>query len=53
MITENDDEALYEGIKLLLTDATLLKHYRQKAIERGKDFTIESLMKPIETLLEE
>lgn len=51
IITENDDKALYQGLKELLNDSTLLAHYRQKAIERGQDFTIESLMKPIETLL--
>lgn len=51
MITKNDDEALYKGLKTLLEDEKLCEHYRQKAIERGKDFTIESLMKPIEELL--
>ncbi len=53
IITENDEEALYEGVKGLLADPMLLEHYRQKSVERGKDFTIESLMKPIETLLAE
>ena len=53
IITENDDEAFYQGLKNLLADVSLLEHYRQKVIERGKDFTIESLMKPIETLLAE
>ena len=53
MITENDDEALYEGLKRLLSDATIFEHYRKKAVERGKDFTIESLMTPIEKLLME
>jgi glycosyltransferase involved in cell wall biosynthesis len=51
IITKNDDDAFYQGLKSLLADVSLLEHYRQKAIERGKDFTIESLMKPIEDLL--
>lgn len=51
VITENDEAALYEGLKRLLTDKSLLKHYRHKAIERGKEFSIEHLMKPIETIL--
>lgn len=51
MITENDDEALYAGLKQLLSDEALLKHYRQKAVERGKEFSIECLMRPIENLL--
>ncbi len=53
VITENDDEAFYQGLKNLLADPLMLEHYRKKAIERGKDFTIESLMKPIEALLAE
>lgn len=53
IITENDDEAFYQGLKNLLADPLMLEHYRKKAIERGKDFTIESLMKPIEALLAE
>ena len=51
VITENDEAALYEGMRRLLTDKSLLEHYRNKAIERGRDFTIEHLMKPIETIL--
>ena len=51
VITENDEAALYEGLKRLLADKSLLEHYRHKAIERGKEFSIEHLMKPIETIL--
>ena len=51
MITENDEQALYDGVKQLLEDDVLLEDYRKKAVERGRDFTIESLMKPIEKLL--
>ncbi len=53
VITENDETALYEGMKRLLMNETQLEHYRQKAIERGRNFTIKSLMKPIEALLAE
>lgn len=51
IITDNNETALYEGLKRLLTDEALLAHYRQKAVERGKDFSIESLMEPIERML--
>ena len=51
VITENDDEALYKGLKTLLGNENLREHYRQKAVERGRDFTIDSLMKPIESIL--
>jgi glycosyltransferase involved in cell wall biosynthesis len=53
IITENDDDAFHEGLKSLLSDAAMLECYREKAVERGKDFTIESLMEPIEKLLME
>lgn len=53
IITNNDENAFYEGLKGLLNDAVLLEHYKEKAVERGKDFTIDSLMTPIEKLLAE
>lgn len=51
MITENNEEALYEGMKKIINDAELLSYYKNKAVQRGKDFSIDSLMQPIETLL--
>lgn len=51
MITENGEDALFEGLKRLLSDETLLEHYRQKAVERGKEFSIGRLMEPIERVL--
>ena len=53
IITNNDEDAFYEGLKGILSDAILLEHYKEKAVERGKDFTIDSLMAPIEKLLAE
>lgn len=51
LITENDEEALYRGLKNVLEHPEMLKEMRAKAIERGKDFHIESLMKEIESVL--
>lgn len=51
VITENSEQALYEGLKKLVCDVDLLKYYKERALERGKEFQIEALMKPIETLL--
>lgn len=51
LITENSEEALQDGLRRLLKDPALLARYRQKAEERGKDFTLEALMRPIEELL--
>lgn len=53
IITENSEEALYIGLKQLLDNPSLLQHYRHKAIERGKDFSLQKLIEPIEKLLME
>ena len=51
IITENSEATLFEGIKQLLDHPEQLSHYKEKVIKRGKEFTLEVLMKPIETLL--
>ncbi|MBR4333252.1 MAG: glycosyltransferase [Clostridia bacterium] len=52
VVTENDDEALYQGIKRLVSDPALLSHYREKAKERGKTFSTENTVKAVEALFE-
>ena len=51
VITDNDEEALYLGIKRLLDDPALLAHYREKAAERGRDFSMENTVKAVEDML--
>ncbi len=51
IITENSEDALYEGLKTLLSNTELLNYYKRKSVERGRDFQIETLMKPVENLL--
>ena len=51
IVTENDEEALYQGIKRLLDDPELLAHYRAKAAERGKTFSTENTVKAVEEML--
>ena len=51
IITENNEEALYQGIKKLLDDKELLKHYTQQAQERGKFFSTENTVKAVEDML--
>ncbi|MBR5498052.1 MAG: glycosyltransferase [Clostridia bacterium] len=51
IVTENNEEALYEGIKSLLDNPDLLKHYKEKAIERGKFFSTEKTVKAVEDML--
>ena len=51
IITENNEEALYRGIRSLLDDPSLLAHYRQQAVLRGKDFSTENTVRAVETML--
>lgn len=51
VVTENDEKALYQGIKNLLNDSQLLDHYRKHANIRGKSFSTESTVKAVEEML--
>lgn len=51
IVTENDEEALYQGIKRLLDDPALLAHYKEKAAIRGKTFSTENTVKAVEGML--
>lgn len=51
IVTENDEEALYQGIKRLLDDPALLAHYKEKAAQRGKTFSTENTVKAVEDML--
>ena len=51
IVTENDENALYEGIKKLLDDPALLSHYREKAAERGSCFSTQATVKAVENML--
>lgn len=52
IVTENDEESLYKAIKNLLDNTEKLKHYREKAKERGKIFSTEKTVKAVEELVE-
>ena len=51
LITENSEEALYQGIKKLLDEPKLLKHYREQARIRGKEFSTENTVSAVEQML--
>lgn len=53
IITENSDEGLYAGLKRLLSDPELLKHYTQKAKERSGFFSPKQTVGAVERMLEE
>ena len=51
IVTENDEDALYRGIKGLLDDPVLLSEYKEKAARRGKTFSTANTVKAVEDML--
>lgn len=51
IVTENDEEALYQGIKQLLDDPKRLTYYKEKATQRGKLFSTDNTVKAVEQML--
>lgn len=51
IVTENSEEALYQGIKNLLDYPDKLAHYKEKAVERGKSFSTENTVRAVENML--
>ncbi len=52
VIVDNDEEALYQGLRDMLTAPGKLEHYRQKARERGAFFSTEKTVRAVEEMLE-
>ena len=52
LITENDDDAFYEGMKRMLSDEALRAHYTAQAEKRGRDFRRERLVLETEAYFE-
>lgn len=51
IVTENSEEALYQGIKDLLDHPNKLAYYKEKAIERGKTFSTKNTVRAVEEML--
>lgn len=51
IVTDNDEEALYQGIKNFLENPCLLAHYKEMAAQRGKDFSTEETVQAVENML--
>ena len=49
---ENDDEALYQGLKSLVETPSNLAHYQEKAAKRGRMFSTENTVKAVEEMFE-
>ena len=51
LVTENSEDALYTGLKQLLDDPELLRHYARQAELRGKKFRTAETVHSVESLL--
>ena len=51
VVTENSEEALYDGIKKLLDSPDLLAYYKSRASLRGQNFRTEETVKDVEQML--
>lgn len=51
LVTNNEDDALYKGIKGLLDNPELLKYYKQQAKIRGNNFKTRSTVASVEKML--
>ena len=51
LVTENDENALYLGLKKLLDDPALLHHYKKQAALRGRDFSTTETVRAVEEML--
>ena len=51
VVTENSEDALYQGIKDFLDSPCMLDHYKEKATKRGKIFSTENTVEAVENML--
>lgn len=50
-VCDNDEEALYNAIKQALTNKALLEEYKQKAIERSEQFSMQKSIEDFEAVI--
>lgn len=50
IVTANDDEALYQGIRKMISEPDMLVHYKKMAKERGTSFSTEATVKAVEDM---
>lgn len=51
LVVENNEEALYQGIKRFFVEPGMLEHYTKQAKKRGKDFSTGKTVQAVEKLL--
>ncbi len=47
VLTKQDDESIFRGVKILLDDSAMVQHYINKSIERSVMFEVSSTMNEV------
>jgi glycosyltransferase involved in cell wall biosynthesis len=50
IVTENNEDALYEGIKRLLDSPEMMAYYKNRSIERGQVFSTEKTVNAVQAM---
>lgn len=53
LVVENNEEAIYQGLKKILDDKNLYEHYKKQARIRARDFKIEQRITEIEEIFDQ
>ncbi len=53
IVTENNEEGIYNGLKMMLTDEKLLAHYKKQAEVRGEKFSTENTVNAVSNMIME
>ncbi len=51
IVTENNEEAIYEGIKGLMDEPNQLIWYKKQAVTKGKEFSIDKTVSAVEEMI--
>lgn len=51
IVTKNDEESLYLGIKELINNKSKIEYYKKQAIERGKNFSSKTTVEKVENFI--
>lgn len=52
IVVSNDEDGIYDGLKKMLCDKSVLAHYKDKAIERGFAFSKTETVRAVETMFD-
>lgn len=52
LLTEHDDESIYQAVKKMIDDDSLREYYHRKSLERAEIFDVKSVMNQIYSILD-